>query len=181
MLHTLRRLTLLSLLSSPWCHAAPITHFFSITDTTGPLAGQTSQGSFSYDSSIIVPDSTIQQTGLLTMLDFTWNSIHYDETSANTGTMIFDSNGALRRTIFGTNCSAGSCTVSVSTPGSWYAFLFTPQPSPGTQNFFYSTPQAIFGARATLLAQPVPEPATLPTLAAGLALLSLVSIRPFRR
>ena len=42
----------------------PITTTFTVTATDGPLAGTVAPGSFTYDSSIVVPGAQIAATGL---------------------------------------------------------------------------------------------------------------------
>jgi hypothetical protein len=89
--------------------AAPITYSFSVTATSGLLVGTTEIGNFTYDSSSVVPNGVNKNIGLLTALNFTWNGIAYDETTANTGFLIFDPAGNLSSGSFGTDCGPGSC------------------------------------------------------------------------
>jgi len=55
--------------------ASPVNYTFSVTATSGPLAGTTATGTFSYDTSSIVHGGTNSNTGLLTGLNFTWDGI----------------------------------------------------------------------------------------------------------
>lgn len=174
MLRYLCLVALLSILFVPLCHSAPLTYQFTVTALTGPLAGQTSQGSFSFDSSVIIPGSTVQQSGLLTTLDFTWDSIHYDETSADTGFLKFHNDGTLASALFGSNCVLGSCSVSANALGQWIIIkstnpIYSPPPV-----FYYGTPQGVYDGFVDYL---VPEPASLHTMAVGLVVLALASIR----
>jgi hypothetical protein len=73
--------------------ASPITFSFSVTATSGPLDGITENGTFTYDSSSIIPGGANDNVGLLTDLNFTWNGITYNQTTANTGFLAFDSSG----------------------------------------------------------------------------------------
>src|SRR5215472_15642660 len=88
-------------------NASPITYDFTVTATSGPLSGTIEHGTFSYDSSSIVPGGINQAAGLLTGLSFVWNGISYDQTTANTGDLRFDASGHLTEALFGTDCSAG--------------------------------------------------------------------------
>ena len=56
------------LLGASAAKAAPITYDFTVTGTSGPLNGTAAHGTFSYDSSSIVPRGANQATGLLTSL-----------------------------------------------------------------------------------------------------------------
>jgi hypothetical protein len=155
---------LLALLLLRAADAAPLNHAFSVTATSGPLAGVTASGTFSYDSSTVVPGGENLHTGLLTALDFTWNGILYDETTANTGGLFFDAAGDLIRALFGTNCSTGLCSVffgmeewAVSAPGP-FAYAM-----PGSTSVFDGT------------ARLVPEPSALSLL--GIAVAGLVLLQ----
>jgi hypothetical protein len=73
-----------------------------------------------------VPGGTNSNTGLLTALNFTWDGITYDQTTANTGFLTFNTSGTLVTDVFGNDCSAGQCIVAsnrvdwvVAGPGLW--------------------------------------------------------------
>lgn len=89
--------------------ASTITYDFTVTATSGPLDGVTENGTFSYDSSIIVPGERINAAGLLTELDFSWDGIAYNQTTANTGALRFDASGDLTAAFFGTDCGPNLC------------------------------------------------------------------------
>jgi hypothetical protein len=150
--------------------ASPVTFIFSATATDGPLAGTVASGTFTYDSSIIpVEGGTVTGTHLLSDLDFTWNGIHYDETTANAVWMVFvpiwyNTPGSLFNIIFGSNCSATDCTV---TPGTnqWAfrgpGFLYT---VPGSTATYHGTPAAHYVPPSAA----APEPASMTLLGSGL-------------
>src|ERR1700737_3684890 len=92
--------------------ATPVNYTFSVTATPGPLAGTAAAGTFSYDTSSIVLGGFNFNTGLLTALNFTWDGITYNQTTANTGQLRFDATGMLAQSLFGNNCAAGPCGVS---------------------------------------------------------------------
>jgi hypothetical protein len=92
--------------------ASPITYAFAVNGgPSGPLAGVTSSGHFTFDDSIIpAGGGTLDHANLFTDLAFTWNGISYDENTANTGRLAFDAGGALvPMFFFGSNCAAGVC------------------------------------------------------------------------
>jgi hypothetical protein len=173
----------LAALSTFSAKAAPITYSFSVTATSGPLAGTTENGRFTYDSSSIVLNGVNKDTGLLTALNFTWNAIAYDQTTANTGFLIFDPGGNLSSGAFGNDCMSGVCTV-INGTNDWF---FNPVPSePGPFVFVYSIPgfnAAGIGTGTTILQEAVvPEPSALALLFVGLAGLTLAgTTRRIRR
>ena len=145
--------------------ATPITYDFAVAATSGPLAGATATGSFTFDSSSIpasLPGSN-SATGLLTALTFTWDGIAYGPATANTGWLTFDAAGELATAGFGTNCGAGFCVVTVGPADQWYAV--------GTM-FAYAFPGAPGLGFGTVEMRPraaVPEPASVALLALALA------------
>ena len=138
---------------APRAEAYIISYDFTATITSGPLSGQVDNGSFSYDSSSIIPGGVNDAAGLLTALNFTFEGVTYNAHTANTGFLAFD--GAA----FGSNCGAGFCEVSA----------FTNQWSVSGPEFDYATPTSFvnFGD-VTYRRVPVPEPGSLALLAAGL-------------
>lgn len=159
--------------------AAPITYDFTVTGTSGPMAGQSSSGSFTFDSSVIpVGGGNVSQTGLLTDLSFTWDGFSYTEANANTGALNFDASGQLILALFGSNCGGGSCSASVNT-NDWFfrwgtdgalANLFT---YGGIDALYQGDPSA------TPRRNDVPEP-TVPALVCA-ALAALTVRRSTRR
>jgi hypothetical protein len=139
----------------PCACADELTYDFTVTATSGPLSGTVSSGSFSFDSSVIVPagppatscrpsTSPCPPTGggvagshLLDALDFTWDSIAYNATTANTGFLNFDSSGNLISFCFGDYAGAGGCAVRAGfeewdVDGSEFAPVSGETPEPGT-------------------------------------------------
>ena len=151
----------LALMGAFHAKAVPIGHTFSVTATSGPLAGVTENGTFTYDSSIILPNGLINGVSL-THLNFTWNSVTYNETTANTGYLIFDAVGNLLWITFGPACPAlGGCQITYFT-NSWW---ITSGVDGVTGNFVYATPE-IDVAKGTaevfsITTTNIPEPSSL--------------------
>jgi hypothetical protein len=171
--------TLALVLSSDFvggAQAFPITYDFTVTGTTGPLAGTVAHGSFSYDSSSILPPPQINnQTGLLTSLSFTWNGVHYTQATANTGSLGFDARRNLTSTRFGTNCTAGGCNNNPALNDDQFSVDYF---GPSSNFFIYTVPGMtafpadLFDGTVTIAL--APEPASLTLLAMGIAGLGLV-------
>lgn len=144
--------------------ATTLTYDFSVTVFSGDLAGVSSTGSFSFDSSII-PDpipfggALVTGPGLLTDLQFAWNGINYDATSANAGFLIFYGPNMFTGCI-GNHVSSVVCQVS-GFSDSWAVTLNL---DGSILPFLYATPGIGDGAGSYAL---VPEPSSLGLLGFG--------------
>ena len=143
---------------APVAEATPVNYDFSVQVITDPSLS--ADGTFSFDSSSITPGATNTATGLLTALDFTFNGITYDATTANTGFLSFDADGNLTNILFGTNCDkVKNCSLP------WFARSGTfTYGRPGTGKLSYSLATA---------AVPVPEPSMLGLFGMGALLIGL--------
>lgn len=151
-------------------NAAQVTYNFTVNGgTTGPLAGVTSSGYFSFDDSIIPAGGGIlNQAGLISDLSFSWNGIAYDETNANTGVLTFDAaNNLTTQSVIGNNCVAGVCIVNSNVADQWFINWTGTQ----TDNFFYSRDDTIYGgdSASPIRGSAVAEPGTIALLGFGLA------------
>ena len=155
--------------------ASTITYVFRVTATAGPLSGAVETGAFTYDTSSIVLNGMNDGTNLLTALNFIWNGINYDQTTANTGRLTFDADGNLTLAIFGNSNSAGVCSVTPMT-NEWCAEAFIGGTVPG--DFLYSTSDFSNIAGGTVIAElitpgSVAEPTALALLATSIGVLML--------
>jgi hypothetical protein len=182
--------------------AHSVTYDFTVTATDGPLIGTTATGTFTYDTSIVPPGGgSVGGTNLLTTLNFTWDGITYNQTTANTGDLGFNANGSLFNADFGTNCIPGGCgttggleqwevaaTVLPASGGFSYAIAGVPSLFGGTgiltrQHRCVPTARCR-GADApafSSLSISVPEPSALSLLTVSMAGLALAGIRRPRR
>jgi hypothetical protein len=151
--------------------AAIVTYEFTVGGgDIGPLAGVTASGWFSFDDSIVPPGGgDVNEANLLSDLAFTWDGISYDETTANTGFLVFDASGALTAGAFGNDCDAGRCQASGDNPHDWAVDL-------GFE-FVYSVPDGehLYFGPVTYSLLTAPEPGTLALL--GLGVLGLAVAR----
>ena len=143
--------------------AATITYDFIVDGgDTGPLAGVTVSGFFSFDDSLVpAGGGDVNEAGLLSDLEFTWNGISYDETTANTGSLTFDATGALTSGVFGSDCEAGACSASINDPNSWLLSL-------GDEIGYDVGGERLFFGPTTFSLRAVPEPGALTLLGLGL-------------
>lgn len=155
---------------SPVTQATPVKYDFSVNVTQSNslvLKGSTTNGNFSYDSNSVVVGGNNKATNLFTAFDFTFNGITYDATTANTGLLKFDSSGNLASFLFGSNCTAGRCTLLRSD-----SFLVSSEEF----KFFARTPGNAAGTGNTIFALApvsVPEPGTLGLFGLGVLMLGL--------
>jgi hypothetical protein len=155
--------------------ASTITYDFTVTASTGPLAGDTANGSFSFNSSVIpAGGGEVDGLGLLTSLTFKWDGIAYNASNANTGFLDFNASGALIDACFGNNASPGVCQANQGTE-QWLVSL-------GNSLFAYSKPVAgipptTWLGTVSFSPASVPEPATLALLGSALAVVGFVRRR----
>ncbi len=150
--------------------AGPITYQFGVTAIDGPLAGTTSIGTFTFDTSIIPSGGGfVSVAGLFTQLAFAWEGVNYDETTANTGTLGFEADGTLIYALFGTDCgpSGFGCGVG-SDPNQWSFDIYY-----GAGAFYYRSPadpiELFTGTTALTGPVSIAAPGTLPLLCLALA------------
>ncbi len=161
---------------APTSDATPVHYDFSVQINAGALGGTTALGSFSYDSSSIVPGGSNSAAGLLTALEFTLNGITYDADTANTGVLTFNALGELTQFSIGNHCPAtgGNCSLISLPSNSWFmrpnAFVYTsfdPETNHssagiGTVSYWLAPPQVS-----------VPEPGTLGLFGFGALLMGV--------
>src|SRR5438067_1797228 len=154
--------------------ADPMTYQLFVVATTGPLAGQSSAGTVTFDSSII-PSGGGRVIGqhLFTNVDFEWNGISYSASTTETSFLQFDTRSLLTQWDFGTICNSpanGGCLVRLFGPG--VADWVVKNNETHSLFFEYGRADHSFGfGMATLAASPTPtpEPMTAGLLAIGVA------------
>ena len=156
----------------PAAQANPVDYNFTVNVTSGALAGNVENGSFSYDSSSIVADGFNSTSGLLTAFNLTFDGTTYDASTANTGLLGFDAAGNLSSFFISSSCD--QCTFA---PGA-DNFSIT---AFATDGFVYSTASFDdfgFGdVTYSLAGVSVPEPGALGLFGFGLLLLAGVAVR----
>jgi hypothetical protein len=158
--------------------ATLITRQFEFSSTAGPLVFGPNIGSLTYDDSIIpIGGGALNAINLLTDLDVSFAGYSFDETTANTGWLVFDSGGDLLEAHFGNNCGPGYCVIYFGQPQWWIRVGeppyvendFTYSGFDGVNDTFYST-----NANRLL---PIPSPSTLLLFGAGFCLVFAYHLR----
>ncbi len=128
----------------------------------------TFDGSFSYNSSVVMPGSSVGGVDLLVAHPFFLGVSDV----VQPGLLGWDASGELNQFMFGSNCSAGSCSVE---PGNndWLV---------STNDFTYSTDDELDGRiellqSVTYSKRVIPEPMSVVLLGVGLAGLGIVRRR----
>lgn len=125
---------------APAAWATPISYNFTVSNLTGPLAGNSYHGTFSYDSSIVVPGE-VPGAPQLSDFDFTFDGVTYDAEMVETGLWEFDADGRFAWGWIRSKCVTDLCGFDAR-PYSWAAGLY--EIEPGVQGYFaYS--EAFFG------------------------------------
>jgi hypothetical protein len=154
--------------------ADAITYHMFVVAETGRLAGISSTGTITFDSSIIPPGGgKVVGLNLLTGIDFTWDGVPYTAANTQTSSLQFNAQGVLTEWEFGTACIArgGGCVVR-EIPFTVKDWEVANLPEAGKQFFFEygRSPDFSFGfGTATLSATltATPEPATFGMLLTG--------------
>lgn len=171
-----------ALLVVPSVEATPVNYVFQVTAVSGPLMGTVSNGSLSYDTSIIVNGGGLQQADLLTNLSFSFDGKQYDETTANTGFLAFDMTGKLAAFEIGNRCGVVPPTPyetcrAYAGLDTW--FIDTLSQGQGGHAFVYSVPgfgvfgygDVVFLPVGTPPVASVPEPSVLGMFGLGALLI----------
>jgi len=144
----------------------PITSTFTATASDGPLAGTASIGTFTYDSSIILPGGEVVGPNLLTAFSFTWNGTLFGLATANSSAELrWANDGTLAGFSFGSNCSGGVCGIASGNNQWFLTESFFAYAAPGAPGLFSGT--VTFSTPAG--AVPVPEPASLLLVSTAIA------------
>jgi hypothetical protein len=165
-----------ALILIPTGDATPITYDFTVTATSGPLDGDVADGTFTFDSSIIPLGGGVED-GPLTALSFAWDGIAYNQTTANTGYLDFDSTGTLITAVFGNDCVPGVCETYAG-ENQWNVLLGSPSTFPSA--FYYSALNESYIHSGTASYFLVPEPSMTALLLIALGGFLLASARCLR-
>ena len=152
--------------------ASNVAFVFTLNWQRGPLLGSTSQGTLSFDESLVAPNAQYLGTVDLGSFNLNVGSRSYGLADVTTGFLSFDANSDLRLLGVGTDCGVGSCEASQD-PASFYIVY----DSQSQLDRFYAVagpPNSgqSYGVGNLLLA-PVPEPSSLVILLSGMGLLAL--------
>ncbi len=99
--------------------AEPISYEFDLTITAGPLTGENYSGSFSFDSGLVVPGSTIFGTDLFGSLSFVFHGVTYSASNTDLVELQWDAAGELSDFVIGTDCAGAAGCDIVNGSESW--------------------------------------------------------------
>ena len=154
--------------------ATQVTRNFEFSSTSGPLLFGPNIGSFTYDDSVApAGGGTAFSAGLFLDLNVSFGSWAFDETTANSGLIVFDAQGGLLEAIFGNNCGAGACVINGGHDHWW---IRVGELGGSANDFSYSGYEGTSQIHTTnanrLLPLSVPEPGVLARVGLGFAALA---------
>jgi len=151
--------------------AGSVAFVFTLDWQSGPLVGSTSQGTLSFDESLVAPDAQYPGTSSLSSFSVNVGNRSYGAADVTVGYLSFDANSAVRLLMVGTDCGPGFC-LAAHDPASLY-IVYDSQ-SQLDRFFAVAGPPDTSQSYGTGEFQPaaVPEPSTLMLLMSGLGLLA---------
>jgi hypothetical protein len=157
---------------------------FSVNWTAGQLAGQTSDGWFTFNSGLIQPDARYSSTTLFDQIQLTVRGFTYTRSALESGWLAFDAAGGLQQFALGSDCTAGSCLSFLGNPASVFVTYNHASAAPGCC-FFASIGDPGSGASAgftgSAVMTVVNEPPVILLLGFGAVLLGLRRSRQHTR
>lgn len=159
------------MLGTTAANAGLIKYEFEFQSNSGALVFGPTIGTFTYDDAVApVGGGYVSQDGLFTGLSVSFGGHSFDETTANSGWLLFDAGGGLIEAHFGNNCFGGGCGIGSGQEEWWIRVGLEGQ---SVNDFAYS---GFMGEQAfqqtelnRLIGQVgVPEPTSLALLGLGL-------------
>lgn len=162
--------------------AAPVTRSFVFSSTAGPIQFSNAVGSFTYDSGVTPDPGTgyVFGNNLFSQVSIAFGAFSFDETTANSGYLRFDTtSGELVDVLIGNNCTGPTSEPCTVTGGEKHFWVRVGLPGRSQNDFKYGSgfdnnagPPDIFTTELNrLVPLRVPEPASWALALAGLVLL----------
>jgi hypothetical protein len=152
--------------------AAEVKYDYTLNWTVGELAGQTSTGSLSYDSSLAVANAWYTQPDILSGFSFSMRGHTFGLSDVHVGWLTFDANAQLRMLAVGTHCEPNVC-YSDAGRGNTNAFFLVYDSGSSPDHFWGAaadTGYATSSGAGTFALAPVPESSTVAMMLAGIGL-----------
>ena len=165
--------------STSSAYAVETKYEITVNWSFGQLAGTSSHGWLSFDSSLATPNASYTQPDILSGFGFSLRGREYGLNDVRVGAMAFDSNAELHALSVGTDCVPGACYANAWTgnTNTFYVLYDSENTSAPLFGIAVDAPLVVSGGAGSLQLAAVPEPSTIALMLSGIALIGVASNR----